>query len=98
MVGKVPIPFFPSAPKEYDPDYITQIVRALALYVELENAGGEGRHTGMVLTTLQSHDDNLENGALFEHSGTVKISKVNSPHPRGSEGTGTLGSVTVTIS
>jgi len=95
MAGKVPIPFFPSAPREYDPDYMTQIVRAFSLYVDQQNAGGEGRHTGLVLTTLQNYDDNLENGSLFEHDGNVRISKVNVPHPQGSLGTGTLGSVTV---
>lgn len=97
MVGKVPIPFFPSAPKEYDPQYMTQIVRAFALYTEQQNAGGEGRHTEMVLTNLQSHDDNLEIGSLFESNGFVKISKVNAPHPQGISGTSILGSVTVSL-
>jgi hypothetical protein len=95
MVGKVPIPFFPSAPTEYDPQYITQIVRAFALYTEQQNSGGQGRHTEMVLTNLQSHDDNLEVGSIFEHNGFLKISKVNTPHPKGISGTSALGSVTV---
>ena len=43
MSTKVPIPFFPSAPNEYDANYITQIVRAFALYEELKNEGGEAR-------------------------------------------------------
>ena len=62
MVGKVPIPFFPSAPTDYDPQYITQIVRAFALYTEQQNSGGQGRHTEMVFTNFQSHDDNFEMG------------------------------------
>ena len=95
MVGKVPIPFFPSAPTDYDPQYITQIVRAFALYTEQQNSGGQGRHTEMVLTSLQSHDDNLEVGSIFEHNGFLKISKVNTPHPQGISGTSALGSVTV---
>jgi hypothetical protein len=95
MVGKVPIPFFPSAPTDYDPQYITQIVRAFALYTEQQNSGGQGRHTEMVLTNLQSHDDNLEVGSIFEHNGFLKISKVNTPHPQGISGTSALGSVTV---
>ena len=94
-MGKVPIPFFPSAPTEYDPQYITQIVRAFALYTEQQNSGGQGRHTEMVLTNLQSHDDNLEVGSIFEHNGFLKISKVNTPHPKGISGTSALGSVTV---
>ena len=97
MVGKVPIPFFPSAPTEYDPQYITQIVRAFALYTEQQNSGGQGRHTEMVLTNLQSHDDNLEIGSIFEHNGFLKISKVNTPHPQGISGTSALGAVTVSL-
>ena len=95
MAIQVPIPFFPSAPKEYDSEYMTQIVRAFALYVEIQNAGGEGRNTGLVLTNLQAHDDTLEVGALFDHDGFVKISRADRPHPRGSLGTTGLGSVTV---
>ena len=97
MSTKVPIPFFPSAPSEYDANYITQIVRAFAIYTEQQNAGGEGRNTGLVLTNLQAHDDNLEVGSLFDHGGFVKISRVDRPHPRGSLGTTGLGSVTVTL-
>ena len=73
----------------------TDHVRAFALYVEQQNAGGEGRNTGLVLTNLQAHDDNLEVGSLFDHDGFVKISRVDRPHPRGSLGTTGLGSVTV---
>ena len=97
MVSKVPIPFFPQPPNEYDSGYISQIVRSFALYTEQQNAGGEGRNTGLVLTNLQTHDDELEVGALFDHDGFVKISRADRPHPRGSLGTTGLGSVTVTL-
>jgi len=72
-------------------------LRAFAIYTEQQNAGGEGRNTGLVLTNLQAHDDNLEVGSLFDHDGFVKISRVDRPHPRGSLGTTGLGSVTVTL-
>ena len=60
----------------------------------IQNAG-EGRATFMVLTDLQTDDVGLETGALFQHDGFVKITLSNSPHVRGSTGTGGVGTVTV---
>mgnify|MGYP003629635151 FL=1 len=60
----------------------------------IQNAG-EGRATFMVLTDLQTDDVGLETGALFQQGGFVKITLSNSPHVRGSTGTGGVGTVTV---
>jgi len=38
----------------------------------------------------------LENGALFQQDGFVKIALINKPHVRGSGATGAVGTVTVT--
>jgi len=59
---------------------------------------GEGRNTQLVLTNLQTDDSGLETGALFQQDGFVKITLINTPHVRGSAGTGAVGSVTVTTS
>jgi hypothetical protein len=56
---------------------------------------GEGRHTFLVLTNLQTDDVGLETGALFQQSGFVKITLANTPHVRGSSATGQVGTVTV---
>ena len=49
----------------------------------------------MVLTALQTDDSGLETGALFQQEGFVKIVLINTPHVRGSSGTGEVGLVTV---
>ena len=48
------------------------------------------------LTDLQTDDSGLENGALFQQDGFVKIALINKPHVRGSGATGAVGTVTVT--
>ena len=50
----------------------------------------------MTITDLPNNDSGLELGALFEQNGFVLITKVNTPHPAGLEGTGAVGTVTVT--
>jgi hypothetical protein len=49
-----------------------------------------------VFTNLQTDNFALETGAIFNHGGYVKITEINTPHARGSAGTGAVGSVTVT--
>ena len=94
----IPAPFFPYPPQEYDQNYFSDIVRSFALYVEQQRNPGESRATKMTFTNLPSGDDTtLENGALFEVDGVVKISKLNRPHCASNSATSGLGSVTVTI-
>ena len=94
----LPAPFFPYPPDSYDQNYFSDIVRSFALYVEQQRNPGEARATKMTFTNLPSGDDTtLENGALFEVDGVVKISKLNRPHCASNSATSGLGSVTVTI-
>tara|TARA_R100001198_G_scaffold54946_1_gene31140 strand:+ start:4738 stop:5034 length:297 start_codon:yes stop_codon:yes gene_type:complete len=90
------IPYFPNAPKEYSQQYIAEIVRAFSVYVQQVQNPGEGRNTFTVFTNLQTDDSGLETGAIFNHGGYVKITQLNTPHVRGSAGTGAVGLVTVT--
>ncbi len=90
------IPYFPNAPREYNQQYISEIVRAFSVYVQQVQNPGEGRNTFGVFTNLQTDDSGLETGAIFNHGGYVKITQVNTPHARGSAGTGAVGLVTVT--
>jgi hypothetical protein len=90
------IPYFPNAPREYNQQYISEIVRAFSVYVQQVQNPGEGRNTFGVFTNLQTDDLGLETGAIFNHGGYVKITQVNTPHARGSAGTGAVGLVTVT--
>ena len=95
---KVTLPQFPVAPTAYDPMYMAEVVRAFSLFLQQTQNPGDMRGTALTLTNLQSNDQNLETGALFEHGGYVKISQINIPHPAGVSGTGAVGSVTVTTS
>lgn len=90
------VPYFPNAPKEYSQQYIAEIVRSFSVYVQQIQNPGEGRNTFGVFTNLQTDDSGLETGAIFNHGGYVKITQVNTPHARGSAGTGAVGLVTVT--
>jgi hypothetical protein len=91
MSRNLVLPFFPVAPQQYEQPYFAEIVRSFSVYLEQMQNPGEGRNTFMVLTNLQTDDSGLETGALF----LVKITLINTPHVRGSAGTGEIGTVTV---
>jgi len=88
-------PFLPIPPAEYQQNYMTEIVRSLSVYFQAQQNPGEGRHTQMVFTALQTNDQGLETGALFEQDGFVKITKANTPHVAGNSASGFVGEVTV---
>jgi hypothetical protein len=96
MSRNLAAPYFPNAPKEYSQEYIAEVVRAFSVYVQQVQNPGEGRNTFGVFTNLQTDDSGLETGAIFNHGGYVKITQLNTPHVRGSAGTGAVGLVTVT--
>ena len=96
MSRNVPAPYFPIPPKEYQQGYFSEVIRAFSVYLQQAQNPGEGRNTLGVFTNLQTDDSGLETGAIFNHGGYVKITQVNTPHVRGSAGTGAVGLVTVT--
>jgi len=91
-------PFFPIPPGQYTQQYFAELVRSFSTYLEQMQNPGEGRHTQLVLTNLQTDDSGLETGALFQQDGFVKITLVDTPHVRGQQATGAVGNVTVTTS
>jgi hypothetical protein len=95
MSRNLVLPFFPVAPSEYNQQYLEEIVRSFSVYLEQMQNPGEGRHTQLVLTNLQTDDSGLETGALFQQAGFVKIVLIDTPHVRGSFATGSVGTVTV---
>tara|TARA_R110000772_G_scaffold57614_3_gene130324 strand:- start:32182 stop:32478 length:297 start_codon:yes stop_codon:yes gene_type:complete len=97
MSRNLSIPYFPNAPQSYNQQYAAEVVRAFSLYVQQVQNPGEGRNTFSVFTNLQTDDSSLELGAIFNHEGYVKIAEINTPHLRGSAGTGQVGAVTVVI-
>ena len=96
MSRNLVLPYFPTPPSEYDQKYLTELVRAFSTYMQGQQNPGEGRNTFTVFTNLQTDDSGLETGAVFNHGGYVKITQINTPHVRGSAGTGFVGSVDVT--
>lgn len=95
MSRNLTLPFLPVPPRDYQQQYFAEVVRAISVYMQNERNPGEGRHTTLVLTNLQTNDQGLETGALFEQDGFVKITKANTPHVGGVTATGSVGSVTV---
>lgn len=93
-----PVPYFPIPPDQYDQRYLTEVVRSFSVFLNQVNNPGPSRATNLTLTNLQTDDYGLENGALFQQDGFVKITLANKPHLRGVPATGAVGSVTVTIS
>jgi len=66
-------PRLPEAPVEYSPQYMSDLLRALELFIAQERNPGELRGTRITLTELPTSATGLETGALFNDSGTVKV-------------------------
>jgi len=90
-------PFFPVPPVEYQQRYTQEVVRSFSVYLEQMQNPGEGRNTFTVFTNLQTDDVGLEPGSVFNHGGYLKVSELSTPHVRGVSATGSVGSVTVSI-
>jgi hypothetical protein len=88
-------PYFPIPPQQYQQRYFTEVIRAFSVFLEQVQNPGDVRATELTLTDLQTDDSGLEVGALFEQDGFVKITRTNVPHLRGSAGTASVGTVTV---
>ena len=96
MSRRLARPFFPVPPQDYDRTYFTEVIRAFSLFLQQVQNPGDARHTEMTLTNLQTHDQGLEVGALFNVDGFVKITRNNVPHPASLSATASIGSVSVT--
>jgi|TARA_R100001510_G_scaffold29889_1_gene26551 hypothetical protein len=66
-------PRLPEAPREYSIQYMSDLLRALELFIAQERNPGELRGTKITLTNLPTSATGLESGALYNDSGTVKI-------------------------
>lgn len=88
-------PRLPTAPREYDIVYMTDLVRALEVFIQQQNNPGEGRATKLTLTALPTSDTGLEAGALYRLGNQVFISLLDVGVPDSLAGSGSVGSVTV---
>ena len=102
MSRNLVLPFFPTPPEEYDQQYMNELVRSFSVYLRQIQNPGEGRHTGLALTNLQTDDQGLAVGELFNYRdasgmmGYIKIVAADASNLRGITATGGVGSVTVT--
>jgi hypothetical protein len=95
MSRKLVLPDFPNAPEIYNATYMSNVVRSFSIFLRQFNNPGDMRGTELTLTNLQQNDYNLEEGALFQQDGIVKITIAYKPHPAGVSGQGLVGEVTV---
>jgi len=98
MSRNVILPYFPVPPQEYDHRFLAEVIRSFSLYLQTIQNPGEGRFTFAVMTEIQSHDQGLEPGGMFQVDGVVRIALLNNPYVAGNEATGYVGEVTVITS
>lgn len=91
-------PVFPNAPAEYDVQYMAEIVRAFSVFLQQVNNPGPWQASSLTLPDLQTDNYNLPLGGIFQYGDELRITVANKPYLRGSQASGGVGSVTVTIS
>lgn len=81
---------------------MAEIMRSFSVYLTQSQNPGEGRNTKLTLTNIQTDDQGLPVGELFNYrdasgmTGYIKIVEAHMSHLRGITATGGVGSVTVT--
>lgn len=93
----LPLPYFPQPPRDYSQAFFAEFLRAFALYMQQAQNPGEGRATFMVFTALQTNDQGLEPGSVFQVNGVLRVSLLNMPYPAGNGMTASVGSVSVVV-
>jgi len=71
--NQVPPPRLPEAPQEYSSSFMSDLIRALEIFIEQERNPGDLRASTITITDLPTSATGLEVGALYNDSGTVKI-------------------------
>lgn len=95
MSRRLVLPQFPNAPQEYDMRYMGEVVRSFSVFLEQYNNPGDIRGTELTLTNLKQNDYGLEEGAVFQQDGFLKIAIAYKPHPQGVSASGLVGEVTI---
>lgn len=71
--NQTPPPRLPEAPQEYSVGYMSDLVRALEIFIEQERNPGDIRASTVTITDLPTSATGLETGTLYNDSGTVKV-------------------------
>ena len=98
MSRRLPRPYFPIPPEQYQRAYFSEVIRAFSVFLEQIQNPGDVRATEITITNLPTDDSGLETGTLFQHDGYVRVPLTHSAFLRGSQGIGTVGTVTVSVS
>jgi hypothetical protein len=96
-VQNVP-PRLPEPTENYEITYMDALVRALQLFITQERNPGEERATKVTFTDLPTSDSGLEAGSLYRIGNDVKISLIDMAVPDPAISSGSVGTVTVSIS
>ena len=90
-------PLFPNAPSDYNSEYMSEVVRAFSVFLQQVNNPGPWQASALTLPNLQTDNYNLPLGGVFQYGDELRITVANMPYLRGSQATGAVGNVTVTI-
>lgn len=71
--NQVPPPRLPEAPQEYSSSFMSDLIRALEIFIEQERNPGDLRASTITITDLPTSATGLETGTLYNDSGTVKV-------------------------
>lgn len=71
--NQVPPPRLPEAPQEYSVSFMSDLIRALEIFIEQERNPGDLRASTLTITDLPTSATGLETGTLYNDSGTVKV-------------------------
>lgn len=96
VVGLIP-PRLPTAPDTYSENFMSDLVKAIELFIQQERTAGEQRGTKIVLTALPTSDTGLEVGSLFRIGNDIKISLLDIAVPDSLEITASVGDVDIVI-
>lgn len=91
-------PRLPTAPNNYDINFMADLIKSLELFISQERNPGEERATKVTFTDLPTSDTGLEVGALYRIGNDVKISLADVAVPDSLSAATSIGSVTVSIS
>jgi peptidoglycan hydrolase-like protein with peptidoglycan-binding domain len=90
-------PALPLAPLEYDQQQLSQLIGVLRLYFTQLDSNVALQMDGIRLLNLATSGYNLPEGTVFRDGEYLKIVLPNIAYVEGVAGTGSVGSVTVTI-
>lgn len=97
MDRRTPFPTFPIPGPEYNQRFMADLVNALNRMTVILRNPGEGRATTIVLTGLQSNDQGLELGTIFQINGVLRVVLPNISCLKGISASGSVGTVAVTV-